>query len=82
MYEAQDNECSALNTCRNCMPGEGCFALKNGSYPALFVEQFGPVSTDDAIMKVRHSTTISSHDATQPPSPPMSSLHSPPSSRS
>jgi hypothetical protein len=52
MYEAQDNECTALNTCRNCMPGEGCFALKNGSYPALYVEQFGPVSTDDAIMKV------------------------------
>ena len=50
-YEAQDNECTPLNTCRNCMPGEGCFALKNLSYPSLSVEQFGPVSTDDAIIK-------------------------------
>jgi cathepsin X len=59
MYEAQDNECTALNTCRNCMPGEGCFALKNGTYPALFVEQFGPVSTDDSIMKVRSTSVFS-----------------------
>ena len=69
MYEAQDNECTALNTCRNCMPGEGCFALKNGSYPALYVEQFGPVSTDDGIMKVRSPATSLNRLLKQQPTP-------------
>jgi cathepsin X len=67
MYEAQDNECTALNTCRNCMPGEGCFALKNGSYPALYIEQFGPVSTDDGIMKVRTAAARSAAHLTLRP---------------
>ena len=49
------------------MPGEGCFALKNGSYPALYVEQFGPVSTDDAIMKVLHLTAPSLISSTPGP---------------
>ncbi len=32
-YAAEVSQCSAINTCRNCMPDKGCFAVKEGASP-------------------------------------------------
>jgi cathepsin X len=31
-YAAAVSDCSAINTCRNCMPDQPCFAVKEGAY--------------------------------------------------
>jgi cathepsin X len=47
-YQAKNMECTAMNTCENCMPGQGCFAQK--TYPKIGISQHGSVSSDDHIM--------------------------------
>jgi len=47
-YEAVDNTCSAINTCRNCNPSTGCFAMDK--YPVYKIEQYGSVSGEANIM--------------------------------
>ncbi len=45
-YEAVDNACSAIDTCRNCVgpPGSGtCFAQKN--YTSYFVDEFSDIQS-------------------------------------
>ncbi len=41
LYEATDNACTPINTCRNCMPQQGCFAQP--TYKKYQVEQYGQV---------------------------------------
>jgi len=47
-YQAKNMDCTAINTCENCMPGEGCFAQK--TYPKIHITEHGSVSSDDKIM--------------------------------
>jgi len=47
-YQAKNMDCTAINTCMNCMPGEGCFAQK--TYPKIGIKQHGSVSSDDKII--------------------------------
>jgi cathepsin X len=51
LYQADDFECSPINTCRNCKgpPGQGtCWAQQN--YTRYFVDQFNDVDGVDSIM--------------------------------
>jgi cathepsin X len=44
-YEAVDNQCSAINTCRNCHPpadAKNCFAVTN--FTRVYVDQYARVS--------------------------------------
>lgn len=43
-YQAKDLQCSAEWRCRNCMPGEGCFAVDEGKYDVYGVSEHGQVS--------------------------------------
>jgi len=50
-YEANDNSCSAINTCRNCVgpPGSGtCFAQKN--FTKYYVDQYSDIQGVENIM--------------------------------
>jgi len=50
-YEANDQACSAINTCRNCKgpPGSGsCFAQTN--YTTFFVDEYSDITGVDSIM--------------------------------
>eukprot|EP00624_Nannochloropsis_granulata_P002568 evm.model.NODE_2292_length_18822_cov_22.697163.5 len=54
-YEAQNRPCTLENTCRNCAPefkklrkGRTCYAVDK--YPKIFVEEYGNVTGDAAIM--------------------------------
>eukprot|EP01038_Epipyxis_sp_PR26KG_P013415 gene13415-17989_t len=47
-YQAKNMECSAINTCMNCDPSNGCVAVT--SYPKITISEFGSVKGDDAIM--------------------------------
>lgn len=44
-YKAVDDSCTAENTCKTCMPGQGCYAIKN--YTKHKIAQFGSVSGAD-----------------------------------
>ena len=46
-YQAKNMECSAYNTCMNCDPNTGCYAVSN--YPNITISEFGSVSGDDNI---------------------------------
>ena len=47
-YQAEDNSCSDLNTCRNCPPGGGpCVAVAN--YSKMYIDEFGGVEGEDDI---------------------------------
>jgi len=47
-YQAVDNACSAINTCRNCMPSQGCFAQK--TYKKHQIAQYGSVTGESDYM--------------------------------
>lgn len=48
-YQAQNMECSAINTCMNCDPGGGdCYAVED--YPTIKVTEYGTAYGDDQIM--------------------------------
>lgn len=52
-YEAKNNECSPLNTCRNCSPSfirgnSKCFPVED--YPTIRVSEYGGVTGDLEIM--------------------------------
>ena len=48
-YQAQNMECSAINTCMNCDPGGGdCYAVEE--YPEIKVTEYGSVKGDEEIM--------------------------------
>jgi cathepsin X len=49
-YAADDEDCSAINTCRNCVgpPGQGqCFAMTN--FTQFYVDEYADISGVDAI---------------------------------
>lgn len=46
-YIAQDQSCSAINTCRTCNPDGSCNAVKN--YTTIGVTQFGSAVGADKI---------------------------------
>jgi len=47
-YEAQNNDCEAINICRNCDPTtKKCFAVTK--YPVINIDQYGSVTGDSAI---------------------------------
>ena len=48
-YEAKDNECTAVNTCRNCDPTGDCYAIEK--YPAITVAEYGRVVGDVNIQR-------------------------------
>jgi len=47
-YQAKNMNCGSLALCENCSPGGGC--VKVSKYPAVQIEQHGPVSGDSKIM--------------------------------
>jgi cathepsin X len=50
-YQATNNECSDINTCRNCDPGGGaCYAVPKGEYPEITISEYGGVRGDENIM--------------------------------
>lgn len=50
-YQAQNMECSDINTCKNCAPGgAGCEAVPKGDYPAITISEYGGVRGDENIM--------------------------------
>lgn len=42
LYEADDNDCTPINTCRTCSPDGTCSAVTN--YKTYMVDEYGPVS--------------------------------------
>lgn len=52
-YDANDDDCTPMNTCRNCKgpPGQGtCFPMPEGNFTRWYVDEFGDVSGVDNIM--------------------------------
>ena len=49
-YQAMNNNCSAINICRNCDPNLGCYAMDEGSYPVISISEYGSVTGDENIM--------------------------------
>jgi len=47
-YQAINMDCSAINTCMNCDPNTGCYAMTN--YTSLTISEYGSVSGDENIM--------------------------------
>lgn len=47
-YQAKNMQCSDINTCANCDPDNGCYAVKN--FPLIKVSEYGSVKGDDNIM--------------------------------
>lgn len=47
-YQAKNMECSDINTCMNCDPDGGCYAVK--TYPKITVSEYGSVTGDADIM--------------------------------
>ena len=49
-YKAVDDDCTPLNTCRNCKPwgADNCFPVKN--YEKYFVAEYDSISGEDAMM--------------------------------
>mmetsp|Transcript_3070 Transcript_3070/g.4780 ORF Transcript_3070/g.4780 Transcript_3070/m.4780 type:complete len:279 (-) Transcript_3070:246-1082(-) len=47
-YQAKNMECSAINTCMNCDPSTGCYAVED--YPKITLSEYGSVKGDDDIM--------------------------------
>jgi cathepsin X len=47
-YQAKNMECSDINTCMNCDPSTGCYAIK--TYPLIKVTEHGSVKGDENIM--------------------------------
>lgn len=48
VYQAEDLDCSDINVCRNCQPGQGCFAQTN--FTTYYVDEYGPVSGEKEMM--------------------------------
>jgi cathepsin X len=46
-YQAINMECSDYNTCMNCDPQTGCYALEPYAYPYTILEEYGIVSGGD-----------------------------------
>ena len=49
-YLAKDGTCDAMGTCKNCMPGQGCFAMKEGSFKRYEISAHGTVTGEEAMM--------------------------------
>ena len=47
-YQAKNMDCSAINTCMNCSPSEGCWA--QSPYPKITISEYGSVKGDENIM--------------------------------
>jgi len=47
-YQAKNMQCTAMNTCQNCDPSKGCFAVDE--YPKITISEYGSVTGDEAIM--------------------------------
>jgi len=47
-YQAKNMQCSAINTCINCDPTKGCYAVEE--YPKVTLSEYGSVTGDDNIM--------------------------------
>ena len=48
-YEAKNKECSAINTCMNCDPDNGCYAQT--SFSKITISQYGSSKGDNEIMQ-------------------------------
>ncbi|QDZ23427.1 papain cysteine proteinase [Chloropicon primus] len=49
-YQAKDNTCTAINTCRNCSPSKGCWAMANNTYTTYHISEYGQVQGEDKMM--------------------------------
>lgn len=47
-YQAKNMKCSDINTCMNCDPTNGCYAVT--TYPKITISEFGSVTGDNNIM--------------------------------
>lgn len=47
-YQAEDNECSPINVCRNCSPENGCWAVQN--YTNYQVTEYGELNPGEQAM--------------------------------
>ena len=47
-YQANDNDCTPVNTCRTCWPDTGCSAVT--TYTNYMVDEFGPVAGESDMM--------------------------------
>lgn len=47
-YQAKNMACSAINTCMNCDPSTGCYAVD--TYPKITISEYGGVTGDENIM--------------------------------
>jgi len=47
-YQAKNMQCSAINTCMNCDPNNGCYPQTN--FTKIYLSEFGSVTGDDDIM--------------------------------
>eukprot|EP00210_Caulerpa_lentillifera_P006745 g6446.t1 len=49
-YEAKSNNCTAIETCKNCWP-TGCYSMKKGEYTPYEISAYGKISGADAVVK-------------------------------
>jgi C1A family cysteine protease len=47
-YQAKNMQCTAINTCMNCDPSNGCYPQTN--YTKIYLSEYGSVTGDDEIM--------------------------------
>jgi len=49
-YQAKNMVCTEMNTCQNCDPTAGCYAVPSGEYPMITISEYGSVRGDEEIM--------------------------------
>ena len=54
-YEAIDNQCSPVHTCKNCAwppppAGHDCWPMAEGDFPRHFIKEYGNVTGEAAMM--------------------------------